>query len=145
MATLAAPRKTEPEFFTKRAYKMKATTKIFPGSIVVITISTGLSEAGKSASGLRAVGIADSPPDKSGVWDSALVADVNVMTAEGASGGEVGHWLDNDSVAAVTQAHVGSDCDVKDNTVVTSDSTSRSVCGEVLKVDATKGVLVKFK
>lgn len=52
-------------------------------------------------------------------------------------------WMQNDSGSPVGSANVGSECYLLDDQTVTMSSSGNSKAGRVLKVDATKGVLVQ--
>lgn len=54
-----------------------------------------------------------------------------------------GEWFMNDSGSPVGSANVGSECYMLDDQSVTMSSGGNSKAGRVLKVDATKGVLVQ--
>lgn len=108
-------------------------TAIEQGDIVVI--ESGYAEQGSTATGLRAKGIAK---------EAASVANgdtvVVVQTSNHPKGQRHFKIPSVSGANAVTQADVGTDCYVYDAKSVTMDSTGRSVCGEVVRIDPEDGL-----
>lgn len=147
MAALTKARKTEPVIYTVRRLKMKADAVIYPGAIVCL--DAGYAIPGVTDTDLVTKGIAAPHPELKAVYDNTGGAsgaiDVVVLGPDAGAGGKQAFWVDNASAGnAVTQAEVGTSCYVFDDHTVTKTSTGRSIAGEVLAVDATKGVLVQI-
>lgn len=139
--------KTRPVTYTNLQYDMAEDSTIRPGAIVCI--DGGYAVEGSSATGLLTKGVAMTPPNGAQLYDNTDGADgdvkVIVQGGDAGSGGKLAHWLKNAAGGdAVTQAEVGKNCYVYDYRTVTKTATGRSVAGEVLRIDATKGVLVQF-
>ena len=145
MTALTKARKTEPVPFTLRAYKMKATTKIYPGGMVGIDAS-GWAVPADEDDTLVIKGIAAETPKN--VYDNSTGANGDVsVVVQGSKGawGRVGYWLANAAGGdAVTQAEVGRVVFVKDDQTVQKTSTGTCIAGKCLEVNSTKGVLVEF-
>lgn len=147
MAALTKARKTEPVIYTVRRYKMAADAVIYPGAIVCL--DAGYAIPGATDTDLITKGIAASHPELKAVYDNTGGAngamEVVVLGPDAGAGGKQAFWLDNATAGnAVAQTEVGTDCYVLDDHTVTKTATGRSIAGEVLAVDATKGVLVQF-
>ncbi len=116
-------------------FAVKAATKIFAGSIVVIGADS-LAAPGATAATLKAVGMAEEQADNS----AGLAGDIRVKVRRGTF-----KFANSASADLITLADVGSDCYiVDDQTVAKTDGTdTRSVAGKVRDVDSG-GVWVEF-
>jgi hypothetical protein len=110
--------------------KVKGATTIYAGSLVVI--DAGFAKPGVSAAGLIAVGRAEETVVNAGA-DGAKTIKVRcgVMTWANATAGD-----------ACAQADAGKIIYVFDDATVTKTSTSRSVAGRMLGLDADGQVIV---
>jgi len=124
-------RKRESRAGDSRALGVKAAVKIVRG--VMVVLQAGWAVTASAAAGLVAVGVSDETVDNTGGanGDKLIKVDRRVFV------------LENDTVAPVTRAHIGSDCYILDDITVTSDNTGTSVAGRVFDVDA-RGVSVEF-
>jgi hypothetical protein len=112
---------------------LKANTKVYAGSLVVI--DAGYAAPGRIATGLIAIGRAEKTVDNTGGSAGALTVDVRRGTYK---------WNNSSAGDAIAQADVGNSCYVIDDQTVakTSNTSTRSVAGRILAVDAT-GVFVE--
>lgn len=112
---------------------MKASTKVFAGSLVVI--DAGYAAPGTTATGKKAAGRAESTVDNT----SGAAGDKVIAVRRG-----VWKWNNSTSGDLIAQADVGKVCYiVDDQTVAKTDATgTRSPAGVILQVE-TDGVFVE--
>lgn len=106
---------------------------IYSGAIVVLN-GDDLAVPGTEATGLRAQGRATYGVDNSNGADGDVRIEARFDLAQ---------RYDNDAVAPVTRAHIGSSAYIVDDHTVSSVATGRSVAGKVSDVDAD-GVWIDF-
>jgi hypothetical protein len=113
---------------------VKANTKIFAGSLVVV--DAGYAAPGRTATGLITAGRAEATVDNTGGSAGAKVAEIRrgVFKFNNSSAGD-----------AIAQADVGKVCYIVDDQTValTSDSSARSRAGMIYQVESD-GVLVQI-
>lgn len=127
MAALTADRATPRREKPIHTYDVKSATKIWSGALTVL--NAGYAQGGATAVGLVAVGRAEKAVDNS----AGANGDQQVTVQSG-----VFRWNNSTSTDLITRTEIGSDCYiVDDNTVAkTSASSTRSVAGKVVDVDA---------
>lgn len=128
MAELTADRAIQERDLKRYEFPVAATQRIFAGAIVCINAS-GLAVKGATATGLRAVGVAEGLADNS----TGAAGAIRVRVRRGT------FLFDNSTAAdAITLADVGADAFlVDDNSVaLTNGSGTRSVAGKIRDVDA---------
>lgn len=137
MAALTQDRQTPRRANQDYEFPVAAASKIYGGSIVCIN-GSGLAVKGSAATGLKAVGVADTLADNSAGAASAI----RVKVRRGCY-----KFGNSASVDLIAIADVGADCYVVDDQTVakTSGSSTRSVAGTIRDVDADGGVWVEFK
>lgn len=114
MAALAKARNTQTRGrIVERAYKVKASTKIYQGSIVVVD-ATGYAVPGSTATGELAVGIATATADNSSGASGDI--NVNVLVGEG--------YFANSGGDLVVQAAVNSTVYIVDDQTVSKTSAT---------------------
>ena len=118
--------------------KQKASTKIYPGALVVI--NAGYAAPGSAATGLIAAGVADPDPllpvsDSTGLSDG----DISCRVLQG-----VFAFDNSTSTDEIAQTEVGRNCYIVDDHTVakTSGGSARSVAGVVVAIDPIDGVYV---
>lgn len=113
------------------SYPVKASVKIFAGSLVVL--QAGYAKPGVTGTGLVAAGRAESTVDNSAGSDGDLAVAVRQ-----------GVFIFANGSTSITQADVGADCYIVDDQTVhqTSGGGARSVAGRILGVDS-QGVHVQ--
>jgi hypothetical protein len=133
MTALTADRAT-PYLADKQLhdYGVKAATKIYAGALTVL--DGGYAAPGRTAAGLVAVGFCDKYADNSSGANGDIKARVR---------SRIGRLNNSASGDLIALSDIGADCYiVDDNTVAkTNGSSSRSVAGKVIDVDA-QGVWV---
>lgn len=116
--------------------KQLTNVKIYPGALVVV--AAGYAKPGVAGTGLLAAGVAD--PDNGLVSDSTGIAsgDMSIRVQQGVFA------FTNLSTDLVTQTEVGRNCYITDDQTVskTSASSTKSVAGVVIAIDAIDGVYV---
>jgi hypothetical protein len=114
---------------------VKANTKILAGALVVI--DAGYAAPGRTATGLKAVGVAQETVDNTGGVAGAMRVDVRR--------GAFKRFKNSAAGDAIARADVYGDCYIVDDETVakTDDTGARSKAGRILDVDAT-GVTVEF-
>lgn len=105
----------------------------------IVVLESGYAVAGKTATGLRAKGIAKETASVA-AGDKTVV----VQTSNHPKGQRAFKLKSVSGGNAVTQAHVGSNCYVENAKTVTMLATGRSVCGEVMRIDADGDPWVVF-
>jgi hypothetical protein len=107
------------------AVPMKASTKVYQGSLCVI--DAGYLAPGRTATGLIACGVSLDLTDNSSGGAGALMGTVRRGT-----------FKFNNSLSAdlIAQANVGTPCYIVDDTQVALVATGRSVAGLIIQVDA---------
>jgi hypothetical protein len=135
MTALTGDRNTPRRPKEKRTLPLKASTKVFAGSMGAIDGSGWLVPM-STATTLKGVGRVERRVDNSGGGNGALSADVMVGTFR---------FGNSASTDLITLADIGNDCyGVDDQTVAkTNGSSTRSVAGKIYDVDA-QGVWVTF-
>ncbi len=133
---LSAERSTIQAADVQRApnsWLVKASTKIYKGSLVVL--SAGYAKPGAAAASLVAVGRAKKTVDNSSGADGALEIEVE----------EGQFWWGNNAAGSdpVVAADIGQTVYIEDDANVCHTSTSKSAAGKAVRLDTTKGVLVK--
>jgi hypothetical protein len=121
---LTGPRATPQEEGVFRVFGVKATYKIYQGSLVVL--AGGYARPGHAATGLVAVGRAEESVDATSLADGVA----NVKVRKG-----VFKWV-NKADDALTAADVGAKAYVVDDQTVGKTATGRSEAGRVFQVDA---------
>ena len=99
-----------------------------------------------TSSGLLAIGKQSTTLVYVGIFRDNLTGDGATKNCNVELDNEIAlRWWTNDTVNAVVAAGVGSSCYVKDGTTVSSSTngSTRSVAGRVLRVDSALGVLVQ--
>lgn len=137
MAALTADRNTLRREGVQEGYPVKASTRIFAGSITAID-ATGYAVPGAVATTLKCVGVAVARYDNS----AGAAGDVKAVTDRRP------HWFANSSAGdAIALTDVGASCYIVDDQTVakTNGTNTRSVAGKILNVDAALGVLVDFR
>lgn len=117
-------------------FPVAASTKINAGTIVGFNAGAAYATKGVTSTTFKARGVAIEAADNTSGADGAI----RVKVRRGCF-----RFANSASTDLITLAEVGSDCYVVDDQTVakTSGSSSRSVAGEVVDVDAS-GVWVKF-
>ena len=115
------------------SYKVKGSTKIYKGSLVVL--SAGYAKPGAAAASLVAIGRAKKTIDNSAGADG----DLEVEVEEGM------FWWGNNAAGsdAVVAADIGQTVYIEDDANVCHTSTSKSAAGKAVRLSTTLGVLVK--
>ncbi len=135
MAALTADRNTPTRSGDRRAFPVKASTKIFAGALVCIDAS-GRAVPGSTATGLVAVGRSPKPYDNSAGADGAIKAEIErgIFRFDNSASGD-----------AIAVTDIGATCFVVDDQTVakTNGSSTRSAAGTVFDVDAL-GVWVRI-
>jgi hypothetical protein len=134
MTALTAERNTPQLDEGLYGQPMKGSTKIFRGSLVVL--SSGYAAPGSTATGLIALGRAEETVDNSSGSDG----DKTVRVKPG-----IFRFGNSASSDAIAQADVGADCYIVDDQTVakTNGTNTRSRAGKIHSVDAT-GVWVSI-
>lgn len=132
MVALTQDRMTDRADGTLQAYGVLAATKLFAGSIGMIT-AAGYLTKGQTALNLRCAGRVSDPYDNTAGANAAITGVVE-------SG--IFKWA-NLAGDLITIADIGTDCYVADDQTVarTNGAATRSRAGKVINVDAT-GVYV---
>lgn len=136
MTALAADRNTPYKGTEVQEVPVKGGVKIHGGALLVL--NAGFAAPGTTATGLIALGRAESGVDNTSGADGDVVVRVRKPTAKSFK------WANSASTDEITQADVGSTCYiVDDQTVAKTDGTStRSAAGTVVAVDSS-GVWVE--
>lgn len=113
------------------SYKVKGTTKVLKGTIVVL--DAGYAKGGAAASSLISVGVAAKTVDNTAGADGAL----EVPVQEGI------FKLKNSGTNTIVAANVGGIAYVEDNETVGNVATSMSAAGKIHRLDSD-GVWVKM-
>jgi hypothetical protein len=134
MAALTADRNTKERADKMFSFPVKAATKIFAGSIVVL--NAGKAAPGSTALALVAVGRAEENVDNSAGADG----DLNVSVRRGCF-----RFLNSAAGDAIALSDVGASCYVVDDQTVakTDGAGTRSKAGTIRDVDSD-GVWVEF-
>lgn len=136
MTALTQDRNTVRRDGEARALPVAAATILYAGGIVAVG-AAGFAVKGATATGLKAVGVAEERADNSTGANGAINVSVR----------KDGVFLFANSAAAdqITRADIGATCYiVDDQTVAKTDGTgTRSAAGQVFDVDAD-GVWVRF-
>ncbi len=136
MAALTGDRNTRCKWIAfVQAYKVKASAKIFAGSIVSIEAATGFARAGTDAANERVAGIASALADNTSGADAAIKVLVEKGVFKlGTSGG-----------SALVQADVEASAFLLDDqTVVKTGGTANArVAGTVLEIESATEVWVR--
>ena len=116
-------------------FPMKAASKVFAGTIVVIE-SSGFANKGAVATTLKTVGVAQETADNS----AGANGDIRVKVRRGCF-----RMANSSAGDLITLADVGADCFIVDDQTVakTNGTSTRSVAGKVRDVDSA-GVWVEF-
>lgn len=117
--------------FTDFEYKVKGSTTIYQGTLVVT--SDGYAKSGVKATGLKILGIAKTTVVNAGADGAEVIVCAGPVAQNGK---RLLFKLANDATDPVTQAHVGGPCYVFDNFTVTSLATGSTQCGTVRRVDS---------
>jgi hypothetical protein len=135
MAALTADRNTPARDGKTFSFPVKAASKIFAGSIVVID-ATGFAVKGSVATTHKTVGRATEQVDNSAGANGA----VNVEVERG-----VFRFANSAAADLIALADVGADCYIVDDQTVakTNGAATRSVAGKIRDVDAN-GVWVEI-
>jgi hypothetical protein len=140
MTALTAPRNTARISDVNQISLFKApiaaSTKLYQGGIVCLNAS-GLAVPGSVSTTLKAMGVAQKTYDNSTGAASAF----NIEARAGV------FWFNSGTSGdAIAQANVGATCYIiDDNTVgLTNGTSTRSVAGTIVDVDATLGVAVRI-
>lgn len=135
MAVATQDRDTKQRDTVSFEFPVKASSKIYAGTIVVID-SSGYALKGATATGLRAVGRAEEQVDNS----SGSNGDKTVKVKRACF-----RFANSSSGDLITLADVGTDCYIVDDQTVakTNGTSTRSVAGKVRDVDSI-GVWVEF-
>lgn len=130
---LAANRDTPVREAGIESHPVKASTKLYAGALVCLDAS-GWAVPGAAATTLIAIGRAEGLVDNS----AGANGDLNVTVRRG-----VFRWKNSGSTDAITRAEIGDNCYVVDDETVakTSGSSTRSIAGKIMDVDA-QGVWV---
>ena len=131
MTALTAARNTPARVGDADAHPVKAATTVFQGSLVVL--DAGYAAPGRTATGLIAVGRAESTAT------AVAAGDAVVETRPGTF-----KFANSADADEITQADVGADCYIVDDQTVakTHATNTRSRAGKVVAVDAD-GVWVR--
>lgn len=134
MAALASDRNTPRRAAVEFSFPAGANKKIYAGSLVVL--NAGNAEAGSTATGLTAVGVAERFVDNTGGGAGAQ----RVPVRRG-----LYRFANSASADLITLSDVGSSAYIVDDQTVakTSGSNTRSVAGPIRDVDAD-GVWIEF-
>lgn len=127
MAALTAERNTRQMLDVTRsplAFPVKASTKIYKGSLVVI--NAGYAQPGATATGLIAIGRAKKTVDNSAGANGDLTVEVDPGIFKWNNAG-------GDLVVAAT---VGSLCYITDDNTVNLTATGKSAAGRVVQLDS---------
>lgn len=134
MAALAQDRNTKEMVGEVAEHPVKAATKIFQGSLVVL--DAGYAAPGRTATGLIAIGRAEEQADNAAGAAGAIKARI-----------KCGVFLFGNSSAGdlIAQADVGADCYIVDDQTVakTNGTSTRSRAGKIVAVDSN-GVWVQL-
>ena len=135
MTALATERDTPARVGDRFEFPVAASTKIYKGSLVCIN-SSGYAVPGSASTTFKSVGMAEETADNS----SGAAAAINVKVRRG-----VFRFGNSASTDLIALADINASCYVVDDQTVakTNGSSSRSVAGTILSVDAT-GVWVNF-
>lgn len=120
-------------------FSVKAATKIFAGTMVAIDSATNLAIPGKTATGLKSVGVCQAFTDNSAGADG----DIKVRLFRGP---ETLFRMANSSAGdLIALGDIGTDCYMVDDQTVakTSATATRSIAGKIRDVDSG-GVWVEF-
>lgn len=132
MTALTAPRPTERlgELPLLHVWKlpMKANTKIWAGSLVVV--DAGYAAPGRTATGLYVAGRAEATVDNTGGAAGARLIEVRRGCWK---------WINGDGIA---QADVGKDAYITDDQTVALVATGKSRAGKIVQVE-TDGVFIE--
>jgi hypothetical protein len=131
MAALSAPRNTLRQGAAREriTVALKANAKVFKGGIVAVD-ATGYGVAGASAASLIVMGIAQQTVDNTGGASGALSVDVECGVFK----------LDNAGTNTITITSVGASVYMNDDHTLSTLSTSQSVGGKVIRLDADGSV-----
>lgn len=125
-------RTTREASWSYQTFVLTSAAVAYKGEMAFLNLGTGIVDVGQTSTALLPIG----------VFAESLTGDgtteVNVRLSQELKA----NWWDNDSGTAVASTDVGNNCYAVDGHTVSMDSTGRSIAGRVLKVDATKGVLV---
>lgn len=115
----------------RRQFTVKTGETIYAGALVAL--ESGLAVAGKTATGLKAVGVAEEQ-----VVSASAGVTINVLSGTFA-------FKNSSDADAITAADIGSDCYIVDDETVakTSGTSTRSGAGKVFDVTAD-GVWITF-
>lgn len=139
MTAATADRNTVRRDGSVYEHPMKAASKIFAGTMVAIDPANNLAIPGKTAVGLKSVGVAQAFTDNSTGADGDIRVRVfrgpeNVFRFANSGGGDL-----------IALGDIQADCYMVDDSTVakTNGSNTRSVAGKIRDVDAS-GVWVEF-
>lgn len=120
-------------------FPVKAASKIYAGTIVVVDAANSFASPGRTATGLKAVGVAQELTDNSAGADGA----VRVRVFRGAE--NLFRFANSTAADLITLADVQADCYIVDDSTVakTSATNTRSIAGKIRDVDSG-GVWVEF-
>lgn len=151
MAALTAARNT-PTRATAGALadyflcKMKASTTIYAGGLVVVDGTTGLAEPATAAASKVAVGVAEVPPASKIASDGSYTSTSVTSGSTGATYIQVRRgvfFFNNKAADLVTDAMLGqAKAYIEDDNTVRATATASSVAGRVIEVE-TSGVWVE--
>lgn len=132
---LSADRQVKRREGTNFNDPVAASTKIYLGALVVLN-AAGNAAPGTAATGLKVRGIAAEQVDNS----AGAIGDKRVETRTG-----IFPFKNSASADLIARADIGTDCYIVDDETVakTSGSSTRSVAGKVVDIDAA-GVWVKI-
>jgi hypothetical protein len=135
MTALAKERNTKERFGEIEDHPVKAATKIWAGSLVVI--DAGYAAPGRTATGLLVAGRAEETVDNS----TGAAGDLKVRVKRGKF-----LWGNSAAGDLIAQANVGAVVYIVDDQTValTSATSTRSAAGKVVAIDAA-GVWVESK
>lgn len=125
MTALSAPRNTPLRVGDAFAFAVAASTTIHQGSLVVL--DAGYAKPGRTATGLIAVGRAESSATAVSAGDAQVEVRRGVVKFANSSAGDL-----------IAQADVGADCFIVDDQTVakTNGTNTRSRAGKIAAVDA---------
>lgn len=136
MTALAADRTTPKRIAQRLSLPVAASSLIYAGALVCVN-SSGFAVKGSTSTTLKAAGVAQQRVDNSAGADGALRIEVDRAGA---------HLFANSAAGdAITLADLGASVYIVDDQTVakTSGSSSRSIAGKVVDVDAS-GVWIAF-
>ncbi|MFZ6675385.1 hypothetical protein [Undibacterium sp. Xuan67W] len=139
MAAATADRNTARRDGTVFEFPVKAATKIFAGTMVVIDTANNLAIPGKTATGLKSVGVCQALTDNSAGADG----DIRARLFRGPE--SLFRFANSAAGDLIVLGDIGADCYLVDDSTVakTSGSATRSVAGKIRDVDSG-GVWVEF-